>query len=141
TGQDLDSELLTAMLSGQIYFNAHTAGFPNGELRGQIHPLTREGYIFTINGGQEVPPVLAQATGGGMVSVDRDGTNAHYMLTVDGLSGQMTGAHFHNGRPGVNGPVIFDLGPSFMNNMAAGYWTSDSPMAFTEDMANLFANG
>ena len=33
------NDLLSAMRSGNAYVNVHTANFPNGELRGQVHPL------------------------------------------------------------------------------------------------------
>lgn len=139
TGTDLTPHLLADMLSGNIYVNVHTAQFPDGEIRGQIYPLVRKGYIFTANGGQEVAPVAVQATGGGVVSIDRDGNNAHYMIVVSDLSGPIVGAHFHNGKPGTNGPVIFDLASSFANNAASGYWTAESSNPFTTDIADLFA--
>jgi hypothetical protein len=52
------------MLEGGYYINVHTLANPNGEIRGQIYKNAREGFVFELNGGQEVPSVVQpQATG------------------------------------------------------------------------------
>lgn len=37
TGQLTEAQL-TALRAGNLYFNVHTAVYPNGQIRGQIHP-------------------------------------------------------------------------------------------------------
>ena len=121
------SSMLKAALTGDVYMNIHTAQNPAGETRGQLSRLAREGYTITLNGGQQVPSVTTTAQGSGIVSIDRDRSNAHYMIIATGLSDAITSAHFHNEAAGANGGVIYDLSSSFSlsgtEDGAFGYWT------------------
>jgi Cu/Zn superoxide dismutase len=135
-GAPLTKEIINQMLVGETYLNLHTAANPNGEIRGQVYRLAREGYTYSMDGAQEVPPVTTNATGAGMVSVDRDQTNAHYMVVISGLT--PSGAHFHEGAKGQTGAVIFDLTPSFSNNGAFGYWTGNSTTPFITASSRKF---
>jgi hypothetical protein len=42
---------------------------------------------------------------------------------VDGLTGPITGAHFHNAPAGENGGVVFAITDSFSGTTATGTWT------------------
>ncbi len=127
----MNPALLNMMLRGGIYINIHTAANPAGEIRGQVYKLAREAYSFEFSGGQEVPPVMSPATGAGMVTIDRDQSNAHFMMVISGLSSDFAAAHFHNGRPGTNGGVIFNLTPFFNEQGGAyGYWTENDATPF-----------
>ncbi|MFC5271746.1 CHRD domain-containing protein [Adhaeribacter terreus] len=131
----LPANTINMFLTGDMYINVHTAANPSGEIRGQVYRLAREGYTFVMNGKQEVPSVNTAGSGSGVVSIDRDQTNAHYMMAWSGLSGPATVAHFHLGKFGVAGPIIFHLTPSFNNTSnptaAAGYWNAGSTPPFT----------
>lgn len=138
TAPDLTDSFLHFMLEGNVYFNIHTAANMNGEVRGQVYRTFREGYTYHINGAQESPAVTSNASGTGMVSIDRDQTNAHFMMTVDGLTG-FGGAHFHNNIPGQNGPVVYDLSSLYVNGGIYGYWTTNDPNTpFTTAFSNMF---
>ena len=138
TGTDLTDSFKRFLLEGNIYINVHTATNPAGEIRGQVYRTFREGYTYHINGAQEVPMVTSSASGTGMVSIDRDQTNAHYMLAVHGLTGY-TAAHFHNQVPGQNGGVIFDLTNQYADGGISGYWTETHPTnAFNASASNKF---
>ncbi|MEX1131811.1 MAG: CHRD domain-containing protein [Flavobacteriales bacterium] len=117
----LGDMLITQLLRGEVYINVHTAMNPNGEIRGQVYRYMREGYTVDANGAQEVPMNMSMATGGGIVTVDRDQSNAHIMLVTDASMTQA--AHLHEAAMGVNGPVIYDLGPSWVDNAVFTYWT------------------
>lgn len=134
TGSSLTNAVINAMLSGETYINVHTTLNPNGEIRGQLYRTAREGYSYDLTGGQEVPAAMTNGVGVGIISVDRNQTNAHYMFVVDNLSGPISGAHLHNAAIGANGGVVFDLTSAFekKNNYdgAFGYWTSKSSTAF-----------
>ena len=121
------SSMLKAALTGNVYINIHTTLNPAGETRGQLTRLAREGYTVSLDGGQEVPSVISSAQGAGIVSIDRNRSNAHYMVIATGLSGAITSAHFHNESAGTNGGVIYDLSNSFSlsgtEDGAFGYWT------------------
>lgn len=123
TGSSITNELVGDMLAGGIYVNVHTLLYSDGEIRGQVYRVIREGYTFSLEGQQEVPAVTTSAQGSGMVSIDRDQSNAHYMFVVSGLT--PTAAHFHNEAMGANGGVIYNLSSSLMNNGAFGYWKAD----------------
>jgi Cu/Zn superoxide dismutase len=117
---------ISDLMKGNAYINAHTTANANGEVRGQVMSLTRTGFTVLLNGLQEVPPVVTTAMGSGIVSVDGMMTNAHYMFVVNGLSGPVNGAHFHNAAMGVNGSVVHDISASFgkvaTSDTAFGYW-------------------
>ncbi len=139
--QALSADILNSMLSAGIYLNIHTEANPGGEIRGQVYRLAREGYSYEFSGGQEVPPSGSAGTGVGMVSIDRDQSNAHFMMVVSGLSAPIDAAHFHEARPGTNGGVIFNLS-SFFNPVggAYGYWTENDTEPFNTHAAKFRSN-
>ncbi|TVQ81488.1 MAG: CHRD domain-containing protein [Phycisphaeraceae bacterium] len=64
-----------------------------------------------MNGANEVPPVVTEATG--ILTGVLDTTALTFSFSwdiVDALNGTPTVAHFHRAGVGVNGPVIFDIG-------------------------------
>ncbi|TGE15469.1 CHRD domain-containing protein [Hymenobacter elongatus] len=115
------------LLAGNINLQLATAALPNGEIRGQVYRLAREGYTFALNGTQERPnPVNSPGYGSGLVSIDRDQSNAHFMLSWGGLTGPAQAGHFHTGLRTQAGPVVFELTPFFNSTTAPtaaeGYW-------------------
>ena len=145
TGEALTNENIVKFLSGQIYLNVHTEANAAGEIRGQVYKLIREGYTYELSGDQEVPAVTTDAYGSGIVSIDRDQTNAHFMMAYNDLTGPQTVAHFHNAPAGENGGVIFDLGPFFEQtetfDAAFGYWTDMDATPFDASAAMAFREG
>ncbi len=138
TGSALTTELINKFLKGEIYINLHTAAFPNGEIRGQVYRLLREGYNLMLSGDQEIPAVTTSASGAGIVSIDRDQDNAHFMIVASGI--MANGAHFHNAVAGQSGGVIYDLTPYYMNNGIFGYWKSSDATPFTTAQSIRFRN-
>jgi len=138
TGSVLNSAMLNKFFKAEIYLNVHTAINPNGEIRGQVYRLAREGYTVALDGDQEVPSVTTTASGSGMVSVDRDQDNAHFMIVINGLSA--TGTHFHNGVMGQNGGVVYDLTSFLVNNGIFGYWRSSDATPFLVGNSVQFRN-
>lgn len=136
TGATLTSTLVNKFLTGDIYINMHTATNPNGEIRGQVYRLAREGYTFDMEGSQEVPGVTTSAVGGGMVSIDRNQDNAHIMLVSSGLTS--TGIHFHNAAAGSNGGVIFNMTSLYNNDGVFTYWRSSDVIPFTTAESVMF---
>ena len=135
----LTPALVSEALKGNLYFQIHTAANPGGEVRGQILKLAREGYIMEVSGAQENPAVPGKGQGGGLVSIDRNNENAHYMIAVDSLTGPLSAAHFHKAVKGVNGGVIYALTTVALNNGFYGYWISTESAAFTPAISNQFA--
>ncbi|WP_410771267.1 CHRD domain-containing protein [Fontibacillus sp. BL9] len=65
-----------------------------------------------LNGRNEVPPVRTIATGNATFRLNRTGDRLFFCLIVRNIN-QVTQAHLHLGRKGVNGPVVaFLFGPS-----------------------------
>jgi hypothetical protein len=127
----LNAATANAFLTGGVNLVLTTAANPNGEIRGQVFRVAREGYTFTMSGNQERPtPTTSAGLASGLVSVDRDQSNAHFMLVWGGLSGVPTGGHFHTGLRTQAGPIVFNLVPFFDNattpTAAYGYWRADN---------------
>lgn len=145
TGTDLTQELLESMLSSGVYINIHTAANPNGEIRGQINRLAREGYTFEMNGQSEVPAVTTPGNGGGMLSISRERDNAHFMVVAKDLTADISGAHFHEGMPGATGNVFLDLSSYFTGTAAISgaftYLTAEDTAPFGPAQELLFRNG
>lgn len=137
--------LIKAMLEGQVYLNVHTRNNPNGEIRGQVWRLLREGFVAVFDGLQQVPPVMTTASGNGIISIDRSGTSVHYHFVLNGMLIQA--AHFHKGKRGENGDVLFDLSNSVMPVMGgsmisgyviSGFWTTESTPRLDDQTVSLF---
>ena len=112
----IDPGVLSLLLSGNVYINAHTAAYPAGELRGQLYRRAREGYGFDLCAEQETGAVVAPgASGTGMVSIGRNHDNVSVHVVYDGLTGPMTASHIHRAGIGTNGSVIADLTSFYVN--------------------------
>jgi len=145
SGATVSTNLINSLLKGEYYVNVHTAANPNGEIRGQIYRLAREGYTSILDGGQEVPANSSTAYGAGYASVNRDETNLHYMFVVGDLTSAVTSAHFHYAAVGVDGLPVFDISSSFggllTDDSAEGYLTSGDATPFTSTESQLFVDG
>ncbi len=121
TGPSLTSGVIDRLITGDSYLNVHTAANPSGEIRGQIYRLARNGYTFDVCGEQEVPASMTDGYGGGILSTDRYANTAHIMFTSTRLTGPITAAHIHNAARGMNGGVLYDLGPILVDNSGFVY--------------------
>jgi len=66
----------------------------------------------TLTGSQEVPPVSTGASGVLFGSYDDVAKTINLAITINGiLQSDITGSHIHRAPAGVNGPVIFNIGP------------------------------
>lgn len=145
SGATVSTSFINTMLRGEYYVNVHTTANPNGEIRGQIYRLAREGYTTIMNGVQEVPANASTAYGAGFASVNRDETNLHYMIVVGDLTSAIDAAHFHYAAVGVDGLPVFDISSSFSglltDDSAEGFLTSADVTPFTSTESQLFADG
>ncbi len=67
--------------------------------------------------------ITTQASGTGSFVLNAAKTELTFEITVDGLSGPITAAHFHNAAAGVGGPFVRTITSSF-SNTASGIWKS-----------------
>ena len=127
----LSDAQITTLKAGGLYFNAHSAAFPGGEIRGQIGLNAR---IARISAPQEVPANASTATGTGTLVVDPLTRAASGGLTATGLT--ITAAHIHLGATGVNGPVIIPL-----VSTSTGVFSVPANTVFTADQFKAYKQG
>ncbi len=74
-------------------------------------PNFSDDFIITakMTGGNQVPAVTTSADGVASITFNDDYTQAVVNATVSNLSSEFTGIHIHDGAPGTNGSVIFNL--------------------------------
>ena len=131
-GAVLTEAQATAFAAGGLYFNAHSAANPNGEIRGQIG---RDVFAAQMSSAQEVPPNASSATGNGLLSLDPATKKFTVRVTLSGLAA--TAAHIHDGAPGVNGPIIFPLSETAPGS---GVWVAAADAQLTDaQLARLSA--
>ena len=141
----LTPAIVNRLLAGGVNVVITTVANPDGEVRGQVYRLAREGYTLSLNGAQEKPIATTSAGYGvGVVSIDRDQSNAHFMSVWGGLTGPATAGHFHTGLSSQSGPVVFSLVPFFDNattpTAAYGFWKNDATQPFTARRSLQFRN-
>ena len=132
----LTPELLNAILAGNIYVNVHTAQNPSGEIRGQVTMQPGIGFIASLDGTQENPPISGSGQGTGVFILNSSGL--HYWVTVAGLTGTVNAAHFHNAPTGQNGGVVQEI--AFTGTTAIGTWASESVQVERLLAGNLYVN-
>ena len=99
--------------------------------------------IFTaaIDSAQEVPsPVGAvPGKGTGSFSLNDARTELSYSITVTGLSGSISAAHFHNGPAGTAAGVVRTI--TMTGNIATGVWKSTDSQPLTATLLNELFKG
>lgn len=113
--QLLESELL--------YIVIRTSNAREGEIRGQLLPLSTRAFEAALSGNNEAPPVPGAGTGGLIATIE--GTTLSLGGTFAGLASGIdltlsNGANLHEGAPGENGEIIVDLLPSLALDRRSG---------------------
>jgi Cu/Zn superoxide dismutase len=136
--QALTDSLIIALLNGELYVNIHTSANSSGEIRGQVYVSGGSGFTAKLDGNQEVPPVTTNAKGTSSLTLTQEGLV--YSVTVDGLSGAITGSHFHNAATGQAGGVVRAI--TFVGNTAIGVWRkTDSSQPLTDQLISELLAG
>ncbi|OWQ83789.1 hypothetical protein CDN99_25305 [Roseateles aquatilis] len=100
---------------GGLYYNAHSAAFPGGEVRGQIG---RRVLKAMADGSQEVVATPSAATGQATVVYDPVTRTITGSFTVANITA--TAAHIHRGAVGVNGAIAVPLAET---TPGSGIWS------------------
>ena len=98
-------------------------------------------FSTTLSGNAEVPPVDSNGTGTGTFELSADESSLSYNITVSGLSGPVTAAHFHFSAtgPAGSGGVLFEITDSIEE--ISGETTLEGTWPLTaEDVVNLRIN-
>jgi hypothetical protein len=127
------------LIQGGAYYNIHSAAFPGGEVRGQLIPQPIR-LVANITVAQEqaaFPAVnLAGANlndfGAAVMMYDPVANRVNLRLSVYNFNNVFNNSHFHEGGPGVSGPVRVNLGN---NANAGGYTTANGHIAGTFDIS------
>jgi hypothetical protein len=94
-------------------------------------------FVFGLDGGQEVPPVPSPATGGCMGFFDAGAASFSLVCTHNVVGATIM--HIHRGAPGVNGPIVFDLGDPESPVLVT--WSGMTPADVADLLAgNLYVN-
>ena len=133
--------LMTELIKGNLYFNVHTGANPGGECRGQILPASGAEFESRSTSSQETPPTGAGGRATGSFTLTPYGLA--FNITMDGMSGALTGAHFHNGQRGVAGPVVrgFAAGEFITPNTLAGIWKPTDAQPLTPALVTELLKG
>lgn len=123
---------VTLLNNGGLYFNAHSAAFPSGEIRGQIGRNVR---IVPMSAAQEVPTNASTATGTGTLIVEPATRAVSGSFTVTGMNARA--GHVHLGAAGANGGIIIDMtttatSPNVFSVPAGTVFTADQFKAFKQ---------
>jgi hypothetical protein len=102
----LTSAQLADFAAGSLYYNAHTAENPGGEIRGQ---LDKGGTLrlASMSGAQETPAVTTTAFGAGVLAVNTTSGAVAGFIATAGLTA--TAAHVHDAARGTPGSIIVPL--------------------------------
>jgi hypothetical protein len=95
-------------------------------------------FTAALDGSQEVTATTTDGTGTGAFRLDEEGL--HYIVTVSGLTGAITNAHFHLGATGSSGGVEYGINSTFSGNTATGVWPVTSENIGDLLAGNIYVN-
>ncbi|MBT8399881.1 MAG: CHRD domain-containing protein, partial [Rhodothermia bacterium] len=142
--QALTDELVAELFAGNIYLNIHTAANPAGEIRAQLTATDGVTLTADLTPEQESHDVTSSGRGTAIVQISESG--AAFFVTVDGLTGPISAAHFHNAEAGVDGGVVRDISGDFSGGTAIGFWTPGDAQPLSDELlvealkGNLYLN-
>ena len=80
-------------------------------------------FTASLTGGNEVPAVTSKGTATAWAVLNSDMTSLTFHITYAQLDSTFTAAHFHSGKAGSNGGVVFPI-TTFQGNTATGTWNN-----------------
>jgi hypothetical protein len=137
------------LLHNGAYLNFHSLQFPNGEIRGQLLVRPQRLYAnFTVAQEQAAFPgttINSNAYGAAVMTYDYAANTMSLRLSLFNFGNTLTNSHYHEGAPGVSGPVVVGLGAGTVagyTNHGNGYWTGSFDLPYTGgDPIKLLAGG
>lgn len=98
-----------------------------------------EEYEAFLDSDQETKYVDSDGEGEGTFTLSGD--DLSYRIEIDDLEGSITGAHFHRGRMGVDGPILESIDFDDDDDVVTGVWRNmtDSAIEDLED-GDLYVN-
>ena len=80
-------------------------------------------FTTSLTGSNEVPAVTTNGTATAWAVLSPDMTSLTFHITYAQLDSTFTAAHFHSGKAGTNGGVVFPI-TTFQGNTATGTWNN-----------------
>ncbi|MEX2116962.1 MAG: CHRD domain-containing protein [Bacteroidota bacterium] len=116
---------LQDLVSGRIYLNIHSTTSPGGEIAGDL--MYYDGVMVASLDGQQASTA---SNGKGTAWLYFDGDSVRYRMTIAGLTGTFSAAHFHYGpTTGILQAITFS------DSNATGVW------GVADSMVNVFVRG
>lgn len=100
-----------------------------------VHAQTFFSAVLTPE--QETGTVTSNGYGTAALALTDEGLQ--FVITVDGLSGPVQAAHFHQGATGTDGPVVRAI--TFEGNTATGVWTATDAQPLTDELITALLLG
>lgn len=137
---NIPDSLLRALMTEKLYLNVYTASHPNGEIRGQLFHSSGTGLSAKMTSMQVVPSLNLGTKGSAAMTLMSPGLVYH--ITINGLTGPVTGAQFRYGAIGINGPIVKDITSDFNNsNIAEGIWKTTGSNSLNDTLINALLTG
>lgn len=126
------------LLQGGAYLNFHSGPFPRGEVRGQLIAVPKRLVAhFTVAQEQAAFPattITSSASGAAVMLYDPAANRVSLRLSLFNFGNTLTNSHYHEGAPGVSGPVVVGLGAGTVAgyvNHGNGYWSGSFDLPYT----------
>ena len=100
-----------------------------------VHAQTFFSAVLTPE--QETGAVTSNGYGTAALALTDEGLQ--FVITVDGLTGPIQAAHFHQAAPGADGPVVRAI--TFEGNTATGIWTATDTQPLTDELITALLLG
>jgi len=126
--------ILAKLIKEEIYLNIHSAKYPAGEIRDQLHNADGIGLTAKLDGEQETPAVPTNAKGTGWVLLSDTASSIEHNITIAGLSSNLTAAHYHNAPAGVGAGPLQPI--TFSDSSSSGTWTGFEENIISELLKN-----
>ena len=136
TAAVLTPDQINALLAGELYKDAHSIGYPEGEIRGQLLPQGIEVAVADMNGASVVPPVPNSATGFAAMTIYQATATATVHIQTTGVD-DATAAAVGNGAAGQTASApLFSL---MKDPTLASHWFVEGQSLTAADLADLAA--
>lgn len=136
TEHDETSENLTFSGGGWTEGNTPTPGsVPEALIKKPAY------FMATLNSKQVLSNPPATGIGGGFFILNEEQNELQFYLSLNGLSGAVVSAHFHNAIAGDTGPIVRTITGDFQGTIANGEWKSTDAEPLTPELVALLLAG
>ncbi len=136
TGHDETSENLSFAGGSWASSDAPTPGtVPDVLIKKPAH------FMATLNNKQVLSNPPASGIGGGFFILNEEQDELKFYLSLNGLSGPIVSAHFHNAVAGDTGPIVRTITNDFQGTVASGEWKRTDAEPLTPELVALLLAG